>query len=149
MCIRDSHGTGVGGKIRAFGAIDLVDDFKMCIRDRNSLNTIAVKLIERIGVQAGVDFAKNLGITSLVETGPVLDAGPSLALGGLTKGVSPLQMTGAKMCIRDSLSLWIQLRIYRYDSVWVAPFGYLRIIARLRLPEAFRSLPRPSSALGA
>lgn len=62
---------------------------------QNSLNTIAVKLIERIGVQAGVDFAKNLGITSLVETGPVLDAGPSLALGGLTKGVSPLQMTGA------------------------------------------------------
>lgn len=62
---------------------------------QNSLNTIAVKLIERIGVQAGIDFAKNLGITSLVETGPVLDAGPSLALGGLTKGVSPLEMAGA------------------------------------------------------
>ena len=27
----------------------------------------------------------------------------------------------------------------------VAPFGYLRIKGRLRLPEAFRSLPRPSS----
>ena len=62
---------------------------------QNSLNTIAVKLIERIGVQSGVEFAKELGISSLVETGPVLDAGPSLALGGLTKGVSPLEMTGA------------------------------------------------------
>ena len=31
----------------------------------------------------------------------------------------------------------------------VPPFGYLRFSARLRLPVAFRSLPRPSSALGA
>ena len=31
----------------------------------------------------------------------------------------------------------------------VSPFGYLRISACLRLPVAFRSLPRPSSALGA
>ena len=29
---------------------------------------------------------------------------------------------------------------------WVSPFGYLRIIAYLPLPEAFRSLSRPSSA---
>ena len=28
---------------------------------------------------------------------------------------------------------------------WVAPFGNLRISACLRLPEAYRSLPRPSS----
>jgi hypothetical protein len=31
----------------------------------------------------------------------------------------------------------------------VPPFGHLRIEACLRLPVAFRSLPRPSSALGA
>ena len=31
----------------------------------------------------------------------------------------------------------------------VSPFGYLRFFACLRLPVAFRSLPRPSSALGA
>ena len=40
--------------------------------------------------------------------------------------------------------------IYSYRSNrllidWVSPFGYLRIKACLRLPEAFRSLPRPSS----
>ena len=29
---------------------------------------------------------------------------------------------------------------------WVSPFGYLRISAHLQLPEAFRSLSRPSSA---
>ena len=41
--------------------------------------------------------------------------------------------------------------IYLFDSVyvtlrWVSPFGYLRISAHLQLPEAFRSLSRPSSA---
>jgi hypothetical protein len=29
--------------------------------------------------------------------------------------------------------------------VWVSPFGHPRIVACLRLPEAYRSLPRPSS----
>ena len=29
---------------------------------------------------------------------------------------------------------------------WVSPFGNLRIIAHLQLPEAYRSLSRPSSA---
>ncbi|MDR1193911.1 MAG: PBP1A family penicillin-binding protein [Peptococcaceae bacterium] len=62
---------------------------------QRSLNTIAVKLIEQIGVQNGVDFAKKVGITTLVESGPVLDAGPALALGGLTRGVSPLEMSAA------------------------------------------------------
>ena len=41
--------------------------------------------------------------------------------------------------------------LYLFDSVqdtlrWVSPFGNLRIIAHLQLPEAFRSLSRPSSA---
>ena len=41
--------------------------------------------------------------------------------------------------------------IYLFDSVydtfrWVSPFGNLRIKALLQLPEAYRSLTRPSSA---
>ena len=35
------------------------------------------------------------------------------------------------------------------STYWVSPFGYHGISACLRLPHAFRSLPRPSSALGA
>ena len=42
-------------------------------------------------------------------------------------------------------NLWIQLRMTGHYSSRVAPFGYLRINARVQLPEAFRSLPRPSS----
>ena len=33
--------------------------------------------------------------------------------------------------------------------MWVSPFGDLRIDGYLRLPEAYRSLSRPSSALSA
>ena len=41
--------------------------------------------------------------------------------------------------------------VYLFDSVyvtlrWVSPFGNLRISAHLQLPEAYRSLSRPSSA---
>ncbi|MCL2167083.1 MAG: penicillin-binding transpeptidase domain-containing protein, partial [Clostridiales bacterium] len=62
---------------------------------QSSLNTIAVKLIERIGVENGIAFAKKLGITSLVESGRYNDLGPAIALGGVTKGISPLELTAA------------------------------------------------------
>ena len=41
------------------------------------------------------------------------------------------------------------VRMTGHYPSWVAPFGNPRINACLRLPEAFRSLPRPSSALDA
>ena len=47
------------------------------------------------------------------------------------------------------IRLCVHLMMTGYYSRRVAPFGYLRIKACLRLPEAFRRLPRPSSALGA
>ena len=49
----------------------------------------------------------------------------------------------------SSLDLWIQSRILKYEPEWVAPFGNPRIKACLRLTEAYRSLPRPSSTPGA
>ena len=42
--------------------------------------------------------------------------------------------------------LCIQYTMTGHDSSRIAPFGYLRITAYLRLPVAFRSLLRPSSA---
>src|SRR6266850_7125072 len=44
-----------------------------------------------------------------------------------------------------SRSLWIQKRTPGHDSGSVAPFGNPRVKACLRLTEAYRSLPRPSS----
>ena len=45
--------------------------------------------------------------------------------------------------------LWIHLLMPAHYHRRVSPFGYLRIKAYLRLPEAFRSLSRPSSAISA
>ena len=45
-----------------------------------------------------------------------------------------------------SLKLWIHFNVIRHDSYGVSPFGHLRINAYLLLPEAYRSLSRPSSA---
>ena len=47
----------------------------------------------------------------------------------------------------SSHSLCVQLRITEYYFRWVAPFGDPRIVACVRLPEAFRRFLRPSSAL--
>ena len=45
--------------------------------------------------------------------------------------------------------LCIQPEVTGHDPGRVSPFGHPRIEACSQLPEAFRSLPRPSSALGA
>ena len=45
-----------------------------------------------------------------------------------------------------SLKLCIHFNVVRHDSYGVSPFGHLRINAYLPLPEAYRSLSRPSSA---
>ena len=45
--------------------------------------------------------------------------------------------------------LCIHLSVTGHYSGRVPPFGYLRITAYLRLPSAFRSLSRPSSAISA
>ena len=47
----------------------------------------------------------------------------------------------------SSYRLCIGLWMMRFFSHRVPPFGYPRIVVYLRLPEAFRSLLRPSSAL--
>src|SRR2546422_3651750 len=44
-----------------------------------------------------------------------------------------------------SFRLCIQRVMMGHDSHRVSPFGHPRIEARLQLPEAYRSLPRPSS----
>jgi hypothetical protein len=40
---------------------------------------------------------------------------------------------------------WIHRGVRVHDDTWVAPFGNPGIIARWQLPQAYRSLLRPSS----
>lgn len=60
-----------------------------------SINVWSVKMLNQIGIEEGFRFAESLGISTLVSKGKYHDKGLALALGGLTKGVSPLEMAGA------------------------------------------------------
>lgn len=63
---------------------------------QESLNTVAARCIEDIGPEKGMKFAKKCGITSLVEDKDgANDFTISAGLGGLTEGVSVLEMAGA------------------------------------------------------
>jgi len=58
-----------------------------------SINVNAVKVFSDIGVQTSVNFLKKCGITTVVESGDINDMNAAaLALGGMTEGVSPLEM---------------------------------------------------------
>ncbi len=84
-----------------------------------SLNTVAAQVLQRVSPQYAFSFAKErFGITSLVEgyTGPSgkyytdLDLAP-LSLGGLTKGVSVYEMTGA-------------YAVFARDGIYTKPYVY-------------------------
>ena len=63
-----------------------------------SMNIVAVRcMYETVTPQAGVNFARKLGITSLTEE----DNNPATALGGITKGVTNLELTNAFASIAD------------------------------------------------
>ncbi|MDD2189353.1 MAG: transglycosylase domain-containing protein [Eubacteriales bacterium] len=58
-----------------------------------SVNVNAVKVFSEIGVPVSTSFLKKLGVSTLVESGDVNDMNAAaLALGGMSRGVSPLEM---------------------------------------------------------
>ncbi len=64
-----------------------------------SMNIVAVRcLMETVRPQLGVEYAKNFGITSLTDT----DLNAATALGGITKGVSNLELTAAYASIANN-----------------------------------------------
>lgn len=62
----------------------------------DSLNVVAAQIVEKIGPQTVIEYGKKMGITTFVEQGRVNDIGLApLALGGMTKGVSLLELGSA------------------------------------------------------
>ena len=68
-------------------------EVSMSVAIKYSINTCAVRMLQEIGTTTGWEFAKKLGLP-LVDD----DDNPALALGGLTYGVSPLNMATAYSC---------------------------------------------------
>ncbi|HEX2953349.1 MAG TPA: PBP1A family penicillin-binding protein [Bacillota bacterium] len=61
-----------------------------------SVNIVAIKLVEELGPGRVATYARHMGLDSIVTTGDKNDLNlASMALGGLTKGVTPLELTAA------------------------------------------------------
>lgn len=63
----------------------------------NSINVVTVEVMQDIGTSLGYQYAKDLGITTLTDT----DNNAALALGGITKGVTNLDLTSAYATIAN------------------------------------------------
>lgn len=76
----------------------------------SSQNIPFVKMMEQITPKTSIQYMKKLGITTLTKT----DENLNLALGGLDKGISPLEMAGAYACIAN-------------NGVYIEPTFYTKI----------------------
>ena len=60
-----------------------------------SLNVATVRVADDIGIDKVIKYAKDMGISTLVMEGERNDVNLSTALGGITRGVTPLELTSA------------------------------------------------------
>lgn len=100
-----------------------------------SSNIIAAKAFQEVGATTSMTYLKNFGITTLTNA----DAYPAaLALGGLTKGISPLQHAAAYGTIANS-------------GIYLSPKLYTKVIDRneetiLENVSELREVLKPESA---
>ncbi len=60
-----------------------------------SLNVATVRVADDIGIDKVIKYARDMGISTLVLEGERNDVNLSTALGGITRGVTPLELTSA------------------------------------------------------
>lgn len=83
-----------------------------------SVNTVAVQLVQEIGVKKIFQLAKKMGLNSLISEGERNDqALAPLALGGLTRGVTLLELTAAYSGFANR-------------GIYSKPFGVTRVYDR-------------------
>ncbi|MBI9011411.1 MAG: transglycosylase domain-containing protein [Clostridiales bacterium] len=80
----------------------------------DSLNVVTAKLAYRLGAQNIIDHLKKLGITTIVEEKSQDVNISAVALGGMTYGISPLEMTAA-------------YATYANQGVYVEPISFTKI----------------------
>ena len=76
----------------------------------SSQNIPFVKMMEQLTPETSIKYMEKMGITTLTD----VDNNLNLALGGLDKGISPLEMTAAYACIAN-------------DGIYIEPTFYTKI----------------------
>lgn len=77
-----------------------------------SVNIPAVKLLNLVGLERGISFAREMGITTL----DAKREGLSAALGGLDKGVTPLQMAAAYSAFANGGAYYTPYAVARVED---------------------------------
>lgn len=97
--VDDSPKTWIGGDGKPWTPMNYTRDFRGLVDYRtalkDSINVPAIKILEVITPQVGVSMAQKLGLSTLVTEGPRNDLGLATAIGGLTRGVTVLDMVTA------------------------------------------------------
>ena len=82
-----------------------------------SLNVPTIKLAREVGVSKIIANAEKMGISTLVDSGSYSDANLAMALGGLSKGVSPIEMAAA-------------YGVFASNGMYCKPIALLKIVDR-------------------
>lgn len=61
----------------------------------NSLNVPTVRIAQEVGMEKIISLAERMGISTFVKEGAANDMNYAVTIGGMTKGVTPLEMTSA------------------------------------------------------
>lgn len=77
----------------------------------NSMNVLAVKTGQLVGIDTAFDYLRNFGFTTITTADKV----PSLPLGGITDGVTPLELNAAYAAIAN-------------NGVYIEPILFTKVI---------------------
>lgn len=86
---------------------------------QQSLNIVAVKIVQDIGIERSIDYLKRFGISTIVtrnDNKRTNDEGLGpLALGGLTRGVKPIEMAAA-------------YSVFPNKGIYIKPISFTKIL---------------------
>ena len=83
----------------------------------NSLNVPTVRIAQEVGMDKIIYLAEKMGISTFVKEGAANDMNYAVTIGGMTKGVTPLEMTSA-------------YGTFANDGVHVAPVAIVKVLNR-------------------
>ncbi len=86
---------------------------------KNSLNIVAVKVLQDIGIERSIEYLDKFGFTTIETKDPKRNDRnlPALALGGMTKGVKPIEMVAA-------------YNVFPNKGVYIAPKSFTEVYDR-------------------
>lgn len=86
---------------------------------KSSLNVVAVKIVQDVGIERSAEYLQKFGLTTVELKDPKRNDRnlPALALGGMTKGVKPIEMAAA-------------YSVFPNKGVYIKPVSFTKVLDR-------------------